>query len=372
MKFSLFWLLGIGTISMNSTVKNPELAALEQFIDIISQYSDLDDMTNEQLRMALSDSFDLAGVAVMVHMDSGHVLSCGTELTSPIADMYINMWKKQDPVFQYVQKKFFESKGRCAPIVVNTDVPEEIWRTNWLPFVSQVGISNAMILPVTQHLHITIYKTGDSPDFSECERATFNIVQFILRNMYGSFQYKKFFGGSFSSIGNFLDVNGIGYISFDETFDNLKFNATAMEYFSDISSEKPFNQLLGDVLEMLKEPPHNCTYNGYAMTLWSDSTTLLHMQRTQYCITIINDDSVRQDSKTDSPSTFDQLSKRELEILHLFARGKSYLEIADYFFISEGTVKTHLKNIYRKLNIDNQRKLIYEYISYLNKTETVL
>ena len=67
-----------------------------------------------------------------------------------------------------------------------------------------------------------------------------------------------------------------------------------------------------------------------------------------------------------------QLSKRELEILHLFARGKSYLEIADYFFISEGTVKTHLKNIYRKLNIDNQRKLIYEYISYLNKTETVL
>jgi two-component system NarL family response regulator len=46
-----------------------------------------------------------------------------------------------------------------------------------------------------------------------------------------------------------------------------------------------------------------------------------------------------------------QLTERELAILQQVASGLSNKEIARHFFISEGTVKSHLKNIFGKLNV---------------------
>ena len=43
------------------------------------------------------------------------------------------------------------------------------------------------------------------------------------------------------------------------------------------------------------------------------------------------------------------LSPRELQVLQHVAEGRSAPEIADELFVSPGTVKTHLKNIYGKL-----------------------
>jgi LuxR family maltose regulon positive regulatory protein len=50
------------------------------------------------------------------------------------------------------------------------------------------------------------------------------------------------------------------------------------------------------------------------------------------------------------------LSARELDTLRLIARDVTNQEIADKLFISLNTVKTHLKNIYLKLEVDNRSK----------------
>jgi LuxR family maltose regulon positive regulatory protein len=52
------------------------------------------------------------------------------------------------------------------------------------------------------------------------------------------------------------------------------------------------------------------------------------------------------------------LSDRELDTLKLIAEDLSNQEIADKLFISLNTVKTHLKNVFLKLNVDNRTKAV--------------
>jgi len=51
------------------------------------------------------------------------------------------------------------------------------------------------------------------------------------------------------------------------------------------------------------------------------------------------------------------LSTRELELLQLVAKGLSNKEISKTLFISEHTVKSHLKNILSKLHLENRVQL---------------
>lgn len=52
------------------------------------------------------------------------------------------------------------------------------------------------------------------------------------------------------------------------------------------------------------------------------------------------------------------LSKRETEILEHIANGKSSTRIASELFIDTETVKTHMKNIYAKLNVNSKADAI--------------
>jgi DNA-binding CsgD family transcriptional regulator len=54
--------------------------------------------------------------------------------------------------------------------------------------------------------------------------------------------------------------------------------------------------------------------------------------------------------KTEHPD----LTRRELEILRLVAEGLSNAELAKMLWVTEQTVKFHLSNIYRKLNVSNR------------------
>ena len=55
-----------------------------------------------------------------------------------------------------------------------------------------------------------------------------------------------------------------------------------------------------------------------------------------------------------APDEKDDMSPREDEVLQLVAQGATNKEIADSLFISENTVKTHLRNIMDKLHLANR------------------
>jgi DNA-binding CsgD family transcriptional regulator len=54
----------------------------------------------------------------------------------------------------------------------------------------------------------------------------------------------------------------------------------------------------------------------------------------------------------------DIISKREIEIITAFAKGFTYQDISDAMFISPHTVRTHIKNIYQKLDINSKAEAV--------------
>jgi len=55
---------------------------------------------------------------------------------------------------------------------------------------------------------------------------------------------------------------------------------------------------------------------------------------------------------------YEPLSERELELLRLVARGYSNRQIAEALFITLGTVKKHLNNIFGKLQVANRTQAV--------------
>ena len=54
----------------------------------------------------------------------------------------------------------------------------------------------------------------------------------------------------------------------------------------------------------------------------------------------------------------DSLTQRETEVLSQLCKGMSYKMIADSLFISEETVRRHIKSIYRKLEVHSKSEAV--------------
>jgi ATP/maltotriose-dependent transcriptional regulator MalT len=97
------------------------------------------------------------------------------------------------------------------------------------------------------------------------------------------------------------------------------------------------------------------------------ATSLLHHAAQSHTLsapirTLLADllDQFPEIPSTLSPSftLFEDLSSRELDILPFLAAGLSNKAIADELYLSAGTVKWHLKSIYRKLDVHSRTQAV--------------
>jgi len=75
---------------------------------------------------------------------------------------------------------------------------------------------------------------------------------------------------------------------------------------------------------------------------------------------------LNQASDSNSKSPYDNLTTKQQEILSMLANGKTNKEIAQELFVEVSTVKTHINNIYRQLNVSNRKEAI-DYFRELGK-----
>ncbi len=80
----------------------------------------------------------------------------------------------------------------------------------------------------------------------------------------------------------------------------------------------------------------------------------VQIQGEDYAITF----GTRQESTHSMAHLNDLLSDRELEVIHCLARGLSNQEIANELIISVNTVKYHISNLYKKLQVSSRAELL--------------
>lgn len=63
------------------------------------------------------------------------------------------------------------------------------------------------------------------------------------------------------------------------------------------------------------------------------------------------------------------LTRREIEVAEMIRNGLSNKEAANQLFVTEKTVKFHLTNIYKKMNVKSRSQLIIWCIPHMNMIE---
>ncbi|GAA3579700.1 response regulator [Gibbsiella greigii] len=72
-------------------------------------------------------------------------------------------------------------------------------------------------------------------------------------------------------------------------------------------------------------------------------------------------------SRSEQSNPFAELTERELDVLQEVARGMSNKQVAVQLHISEETVKVHIRNMLRKLNVRSRVAATVMYLEYKNQ-----
>ncbi len=70
------------------------------------------------------------------------------------------------------------------------------------------------------------------------------------------------------------------------------------------------------------------------------------------------EETERKESGADEENLLDALTQREEEVLELLTQGITYKGVANKLFISETTVKTHVNNIFQKLQVNDRTQAV--------------
>ncbi|MGC6429705.1 MAG: response regulator transcription factor [Jejuia sp.] len=140
-------------------------------------------------------------------------------------------------------------------------------------------------------------------------------------------------------------------------------------YLADLTSNKYYN----DVLERLNEKYPNSPYTRqYQSEIEADIYSITPREATSsfnwiYALIILLLVSVvvnfwfikkhRAKKNSKSKTNKEQLTKQEQKVLDLILEERTNKEIAEALFVSLSTVKTHVNNLYKKLNVNSRDNL---------------
>ena len=312
----------------------------------------------------LSKAFGFRDLAINIYHNSEYV---GTEAYGRITALvkpYQQGFYRQDFVSRYVCEHIgalvFDEK---SAIVQSNRLNDPDGYALYCSFLNMVDIQYSAVLPINENFRLVTYKNREQGEFSDIEIMFLNYLLSVIRNKYQTFLESKNASRSARIVESLLDNMSVGYVILDEDFQPVSHNVNSIQYLQDLFQVSHISKAIPLLVGTLNGRDE-MDYKQYhiSMSCYTEVNGL-NIVRKYFYISIVN----RCVTSFPCPLSlhFELLTARELEVLDYFSKGCEYGEISKVLFISEGTLKTHLKNIYRKLNVSNQRRLVYEYSAYL-------
>ncbi|RYV04183.1 hypothetical protein SOPP22_00095 [Shewanella sp. OPT22] len=102
---------------------------------------------------------------------------------------------------------------------------------------------------------------------------------------------------------------------------------------------------------------HFSSYYGIAQVNYINSLLLIPFVMLVLSLGVFLARHEKDDTPLVEDNIFAQLTQKELTVVELILANHKNTEIAQKMFIELSTVKTHINNIYKKLNISNRQQL---------------
>lgn len=330
-----------------------------------------DEFFSKGLLDLLNDHFKCGSMVITVYENGSFIGGASLAKTSPLLERFYDGYSKQDPVAKYITTNNNEILKKPHPIVKASDLipPSEFINSTYWHHLQTAGCFYTAVL-VFKDYRLIFYKEQVEGDFTEYEQDILIDIHNLLSMKYNT--YKEVRQACFSSDvkSRLLDDMNVGFMMFDEGTKLVECNQSALYHVNVLFEKKNIATLFTDIMSLFEskggmQDASMCRhYKGYSITVKCISELNCYGQmEKKYCVSIAR---IKQNVclPPETMMHFRSLSGREREILAAFCDGTDYHEIAAQMYISENTVRTHLKNIYRKLRVNNQRSLVKLYSQY--------
>lgn len=243
-----------------------------------------------------------------------------------------------------------------------------------------------------RYLSQFIYRINQTQTYQEFCKTSLSMIRSLIPYRKAIIAQSKREKGGMTSQKKLYCVNPPG-LTFDESFfTSPNYRSTWGEYLfapwsmvlrlSDLQGEVPFEET--EQYKKYYQPQD--IYYGLYVTLVQDDLPLgllalfrsrseaefsdreifyfellkIHLAQKLYTL-LVKQQDFHPDILSFEKSTPFDLTKREMEIIYHIIKGEQDNEISRLLFISKGTLRRHIYNIYRKTNVKNRIQLIKKF-----------
>lgn len=324
---------------------------------------------NADLLNVIERNFGYSHLSMTAYSQNEFLGVIGTNPLAPLKDYYVGSFFQADPFSKYISVKCNENMGYRPLLFKSTELmsANRYSKDIYFSFLHQFRMSYALTIPIN-NFRITIFKLDGDADFSSEEVEAIEAVSDMIRSCYRKYLAIRDLYSSHHIKNQLLDIWDTGIIILDDYGRITDLNSSASHFLTESFDSFNITAVVKNLIEMLdaqeKKTPscakEGLIYQGYHIKFntYVAVDAFGIVKSTKYITMIPLKES--HVSAQDALEFFRKqgLTAKEIEVIQELNKGKSNKEIAQSLFISSNTVNMHFKNIYRKLNINNQRTLL--------------
>ncbi|WP_027625719.1 helix-turn-helix domain-containing protein [Clostridium lundense] len=316
---------------------------------------------------SLSQIFEFYHLTFLLFDENLHIKGLeGLNMNDSLFLIYKDYYHKTDIFYP---QKYINYHSNSSILITDLMSYKEYEKTEYYnDFLSNQNLYFEIALPLKNNNKllggIGIFKGKDDKIFTKQEIAMLNTINKLISYKLDNILTIDKITMEKQIFKNCMEQPSSAIIILDSDYKVFHYNDTLKEICCKITKEMLFPNALQKLRTTIASNIINCMHNNnhyidiylnlYNLKIISTSLpSIINTFETFYIVYI--------DKIPNSYEMFSQkysLTKRELEITTLILEGYTNKEISNKLFISPHTVKTHIENIFKKVNVNNRISLI--------------